>query len=173
MAKSQPVALGFLGSFNWLPTDCSKTAWPVRRAWVKSYFLHQRNNTCITNAAGSQIVFMISLIDLGRRVDLGLSLLDNLGERPEANHALLLALARHLARYPVPPLLASLGELRQRRLQRHLQSYNDHFEDFHSCVIKLGSRTWWFRDSAEICVIVEWAHQGGQESSRNLRGVKL
>ena len=69
---------------------------------------------------------ILSPNELGRRgggvVVLRLPLLDDLREVAEPQHALLLALARHLARYPVPPLLAPLGELRQRRLQRDLQS---------------------------------------------------
>ena len=81
---------------------------------------------------GRQIVVIVFMIlqslsppnELGRCgvVVVQLPLPDDLREVAEPQHALLLALARHLARYPVPPLLAPLGELRQRGLQRDLQS---------------------------------------------------
>ena len=72
--------------------------------------------------ADHRVLQSVSPTELGRGVVARLPLLDNLCELPEPQHALLLALARHLARYPVPPLLAPFGKLRQRRLQRHLQN---------------------------------------------------
>ena len=80
-----------------------------------------------------------TLSALGRRV-IGLSLLYNLGEVLEPEHALLLALSRHLARYPVPPLLASLGELRQRGLERNLQNHFSSIKGFSGLFLRLMTR---------------------------------
>ena len=70
------------------------------------------------------VVVVHALSELGsRHVVVLFPFPDDLREMPEPQHALFLALPRHFARYPVPPLLASLGELGQGRLQRDLQKF--------------------------------------------------